>query len=206
MFYYFLRRPGFVTEHVRFHVIETEVGIRVERHLYVGMAHDVFQLRRVHALVHHLRAEGMAADMGRDLRKLLLIDVVVLRHRVLKILLPVQGDAEHLVLIEEQEAAYPVDHGFARRAQAVRENTLEARGDGVRHGDVTDTALCLRTLYVIAHIAGALELLVHPYAALFEVEIIHREAAELGNAEPGVQEGEEGVVIALIVLVVRREL
>lgn len=94
------------------------MGIRVERHLYVGMTHDVFQLRRVHALARHLRAEGMAADMGRDLRKLLLIDSVVLRHRVLKILLPVQGDAGHLVLIKEQEAAYPVDRGFARGARA----------------------------------------------------------------------------------------
>ncbi len=144
--------------------------------------------------------------MGRDLRKLLLIDAVVLRHRVLKILLPMQGDAGHLVLIEEQEAAYPVDHGFARRARAIRKNTLEARGDGVRHGNVTDTALRLRTLYVIAHVTGSLELLVHPYTALFEVEIIHREAAELGNAEPGVQEDEEGVVIAPVVLVVRHEI
>lgn len=144
--------------------------------------------------------------MGRDLRKFLLIDTVVLRHRILKILLPVQGDAGHLVLIEEQEAAYPVDHGFARGARAIRENALEARGDSVRHGNVSDTALRLRTLNVIAHVAGSLELLVHPYAALFEVEIIHREAAELGNAEPRVQEDEEGVVITLVVLVARHEL
>jgi hypothetical protein len=50
-----------------------------------------------------------------------------------------------------------------------------------------------------------LELLVHPYATLIEVKIIHRETAELGNAEPGIQGDEEGVAIALVALVVRRE-
>lgn len=59
------------------------MDIRVVRRLYVGMVHDVFQLRGVHALACHLRAEGVAADMRRDLWKLLLVDAVVLRHRVL---------------------------------------------------------------------------------------------------------------------------
>ena len=181
------------------------MGIRVERHLCVGMAHDIVQLRGVHALARHLRAEGMAADMGRDLRKLLLIDAVVLRHRILNILLPVQGDAGYLVLVEEQEATYPVDHGFACGVRAIQKNTLEARRDGVRHGNVADTALRFRTLYVTTHVAGLLELLVHPYATLIEVKIIHRETAGLGNAEPGIQGDEEGVAIALVALVVRRE-
>lgn len=59
-------------------VIEAQVGVRVHRHTYIRMPHQVLQRLRVHALARHVGAIGVPTHVRGDIRKLNLVDGIVL--------------------------------------------------------------------------------------------------------------------------------
>ena len=192
-------------EHICLHVIKPKVRVRVVGHIDVGVAHNVFELHGIHPLARHLRAERMAANMGSDLRQLVLVDAVVLRHGILEVLLPVKRHTGLLVLVEEQEPAHTVHHGLHRRLGTVRDHPPEALRNALGHRNVSHAAAGLRPLDVVTHVAGALKLLADADAPALEIDVPHREPAELGDAEPRVQQDVERVVIAGVVAIASNE-
>ena len=61
----------------RFCIVKFDVGIGVQRDADVHVTHDILQGFWVHTALGHVGAEGMAAYMGRDLRKLNFVNAVV---------------------------------------------------------------------------------------------------------------------------------
>ena len=65
---------------LRLCLIELHMGVNIQRHADVRMTHDVLEGLRVHAGLHHVRAESMSAYMRRYLGHGDAIDLVVLLH------------------------------------------------------------------------------------------------------------------------------
>ena len=69
----------------------------------IRVTHDVLQGLRAHAALCHVGTEGVAAYMGCDLWKLNLINAIILVQDMLEIMLPVEGDHRHPVLVQKEK-------------------------------------------------------------------------------------------------------
>ena len=65
---------------VEFHlcIVKFDMGVGIQRDADIRVTHDILQGLGIHAAFRHVGTEGMAAHMGRDLRKLNFVDAVVL--------------------------------------------------------------------------------------------------------------------------------
>ena len=167
----------------------------------VRMPHDVLELRGVHAVAGHLAAERVPAHVRRDLRQLVLVDAVVLLDAPAEVVLPVQGDLRIAVLVQEDEPADTVHDGLLRGSLPSIDDGPEALRDLGGHGHEALSAAGLRPLDVVASARGALELLVDSDEGIVEVDVVHSEAAELGDAQPRVEQDVEPLVVLAVGLV-----
>lgn len=180
--------------------------IRVERHSDFTVTHHVLKHLGIHPGASLVAAECMTADMGSHLRYLLLVDRVELGDDALEVVLPMQGDQGHPVLVQVQESAQAVDFGLDLRSEPLGDDFAEALGDLIGHRDKPDALLGLRLLDHVAHLARPLQLPLDPDALRVEVDVGNRQAAELGYPQPGLEQDEDALVVTRIMLVALDEL
>ena len=72
------------------------VGVNIEGHTHIGMAHEILQALEVDPAVCHLGTEGMPQRMGRDGGQLVLVGVVIPVHHPLHHMLQMHG---HLMVL-----------------------------------------------------------------------------------------------------------
>ena len=89
---------------------------------------------------------------GGDLRQLHLIDLIVLLYDMLEILLPMERDHRHPVLVKEKESGMPVDDRLDLRLCARIKDFSEASLNLRRHGHHTGAAFGLGVLNDIFHL------------------------------------------------------
>ena len=128
------------------------MGVGVQRNADVAVAHDVLQRFGIHPVLCHFGAERVPANMGRDLRQLHLIDLVVLLYDMLEILLPMEGDHRHPVLIKEKESGMPANDGLDLRLCTRLQDPAEASLNLRRHGHHTGATFGLGVLNDIFHL------------------------------------------------------
>ena len=164
------------------------MGVGVEGNADVGVAHDVLQSLGVHSALGHVGAEGVSADVGRDLRKLHFIDTVVLIQNVLEVLLPVQSHHRHLILVQKQEAGIAVDRRLYFRFDPIGKDPPKAVCDLFGHGNHPRAAGGFCRLYDIRHVPLSLQLMIHVDPHFLEVDIAYRQTAKLGDAQSGMEQ------------------
>ena len=100
------------TEQFLLGIIELDMGISVQRYGYVTVSHDILQRLRTHSRLCHIGTEGMPAHMGRDLRQLYPVDLIILGYNMLHILFPMQCYHGHIVLVQEQKSGVTIHNWF----------------------------------------------------------------------------------------------
>ena len=93
-------------------ILQPKVRVSVQCHPDIAMPHQVLERLGVHARLRHVAAVGMAADMGRDVRHLHPVDIVVPLDHVVEAVFPMHRYQRVAVLIHQKETAVPVDHLF----------------------------------------------------------------------------------------------
>lgn len=177
------------------------MGVRVVCHANVRVPHDVLELRGVHPLTSHLGAERVSAYMRGNLGKFLFVDAIVLAEGELEVLLPVHRNLRHVVFVQKQESAHPVNDGLDRWVGTLLKDCLETFFDFLGHGHESLAAFRFGAFDVVPHIAAPLQLLVDADASVFEIEVRFCEAAELRDAQPRVEEDVEHFVISRVMLI-----
>ena len=94
-------------------VIKFHVSVNIQSYADVRMPHDILQCLWVHSGFRHIGAEGVSAYMGGYFEYLDAVDFVVLLDNVLELFLQVQCYHRSTILIQKQEAAVPIYHGFS---------------------------------------------------------------------------------------------
>ena len=128
------------------------MSIGVQRNADVAVAHDILQCFGIHPVLCHLGAERMSADMGRDLRQLHLIDLIVLLYDMLEILLPMERDHRHPVLIKEKESGMSSNDGLELRLSTRIKDLSEASLNLRRHRHHALSAFGLGVLDHLFHL------------------------------------------------------
>ena len=159
-------------------IFKFDMGIGVQCNTNIRMAHDILQGFGVHAAFRHVGAEGMAADMGCDFRKLHLINAVVFLHNMLKVLFPMQGNHGHIILVQEEKTGVAIDHRFCKQLFPIVDDPAETSHDVIAHGDEPLTAFGLGFLDDIPHISGSLQLMIHPDSLILEVNVRNGQSAK----------------------------
>ena len=108
----------------------------------------------------------MAADMGRDVRHLHPVDIVVPLDHVVEAVFPMHRYQRVAVLIREKESAVPVDHLFKPRRLPVLNDRPEALRHVLRHGQLPCPRIRLGGFDDQPHIGSPLELVVDVLLAL----------------------------------------
>lgn len=103
----------------------------------------------------------MTADMRGDFGKLNFIDFIVLVSDMLKVMLPVEGNHRHFILIQEQESGISTDDRFLSGCFPVVDDPSEAFHDLGAHRHIALTAFGFGILDDILHISGTLQLMIH---------------------------------------------
>ena len=93
-------------------ILQTKMGVSVERDADVAVSHQVLKRFRIHASFSLIAAVGMAADVRGDVGHLDPVDVVVAFDHVVEPMLPVHGHFRQAVLVQKQKTAAPVDHAL----------------------------------------------------------------------------------------------
>ena len=84
-------------------------------------------------------------------------------------------------------------------------NRLETLPDFIGHRHVSYAALGFWTLDVVLHTACSLELFINPYAPILKNEVIFGKPAELGDAQPRIEEDVECLIVAGEMIIVLHE-
>ena len=77
-------------------IFKFQVSVSIQSDTDIRMPHDVLHGFGVHTALRHIGTEGMPAYMGCDLRKLNLVDAVVLVEDMLEVMLPERADDRRL--------------------------------------------------------------------------------------------------------------
>jgi len=93
-------------------LLKSKMCICIHSHTDITMPHQVLERLGVHTRLCHVAAVGMAADMGRDVRHLHPVDIVVPLDHMVETVFPVHRHQRVAVLIREKEVAVPVNHLF----------------------------------------------------------------------------------------------
>ncbi len=117
--------------------------------------------------------------MRRNHRKLYLIDTVILFPDMLKILLPMQGNHRHTVLIQIQETRFPIHHRFYLRFRTALQYLCKALLHIIRHWHKPCPAVGLRVYDSILHIPCPMQLVIHIDNALLKINIRNSQTDKL---------------------------
>ena len=189
----------------RFRIVKFDVGIGVQRDADIRVTHDILQGFGIHAAARHVGAEGMATYMGRDFRKLNFVNAVVFLQNMLEVMLPMEGDHRHIVLVQEQKAGVAVDHRFFKQLLTVIDNPAEAGHDFITHGDEPLAVLGFGVLDDIGHVPGMLQLVIHPDPLVLKVNVRNGQSAEFRYTQARIEQDVDPIVILTEVLVLLYE-
>ena len=142
------------------------------------MPHQVLERLGVHARFRHVAAVGMAADVGRDIRHLHPVDIVVPLDHVVEAVFPMHRHQRIAVLIRKKESAVPVDHLFKPRRLPVLDNSPEALRHVLRHGQLPCPRIRLGGFDDQPHIGSPLELVVDVDDLVLQVDILKGQPAK----------------------------
>ena len=163
------------------------MGVGVQRNADVAVAHDVLQRFGIHPVLCHFGAERVPANMGRDLRQLHLIDLIVLLYDMLEILLPMERDHRHPVLVKEKESGMPVDDRLDLRLCARIKDFSEASLNLRRHRYHALSAFGLGVLNHIFLLRRAQKLMVNDDLMAAEINTGPGQSAKLGDSQSGME-------------------
>ena len=124
---------------------------------------------------------------GGDLRQLHLIDLIVLLYDMLEILLPMERDHRHPVLIKEKESGMSVNDGFDLRLCARIKDLSEANLNFRRHRYHALSAFGLGVLNHIFHLRRAQKLMVNDDLMAAEINTGPGQSAKLGDSQSGME-------------------
>ena len=135
------------------------MGVVVQRHGDVGVAHDVLQRLGIHTSVCHTGTERVPEGVRGDVGQLLLVLLVVLLHKAPNHVVIVHAHFRHPVPFEEQEVCVAVhrDGGFLA---PVLQHPLKRLIDRLTHRDFPVAALGLGRFNVVAVLAVPQKLVV----------------------------------------------
>lgn len=142
------------------------------------MPHQVLERLGVHARLRHVATVGMAADVGRDVRHLHPVDIVVPLDHVVESVFPMHRHQRIAVLIREKESAVSVDHLFKSWLFPVLDNRPEALRHVLRHGQLPCPRIRLGGFDDQPHIGSPLELVVDVDDLIFQIDILKGQPAE----------------------------
>ena len=179
------------------------MGIVVQRHGDVGVAHDVLQRFGIHTGVCHTGTERVPERVGGDIGQLLLVPLVVLLHKARNHGVIVHAHFRRPVLFEKQEVCVAV-HRNGGFLTPVLQHPLKCLIDRLTHRDFPVAALGLGRFDVVAVLAVPQKLVVYPDQPVPKVKV-RGQPAELGNAKPGSQQDDKLVGVLLIYRVILRE-
>ena len=137
------------------------MGVIVQRHGDVGVAHDVLQRLGIHTGVCHTGTERVPEGVRGDVGQLLLVLLVVLLHKAPNHVVIVHAHFRHPVPFEKQEVCVAVhrDGGFLA---PVLQYPLQRPVDRLTHRDFPVAALGLGRFNVVAVLAVPQKLVVYP--------------------------------------------
>lgn len=165
------------------------MGVVVQRHGDIGVAHDVLQRFGIHTGVCHTGAECVSEGVRGDVGQLFLVMLVVLFHKVFKHTIVIKAHLRHPVTGKKQEVCVAV-HRNGGFLAPVLQHPLKRLIDRLTHRDFPIAALGLGRFNVIAVFAVPQELVVYPDQPVLQVKI-RGQPAELGNAQPGSQQNDK---------------
>ena len=116
--------------------------------------------------------------MGRDVRHLHPVDIVVPLDHVVEAVFPMHRHQRVAVLIREKEAAVPVNHPFNLWRLPVLDNPAETLRHVLRHGQLPCPRIRLGGFDDQPHIGSPLELVVDVDDLVFQVDIPEGQPAE----------------------------
>ena len=114
----------------------------------------------------HVAAVGMSADVGRDVRHLHPVDIVVPLDHGVEAVFPMHRYQRVAVLIHKKETAVPVDHLFNLWRLPILDNPAETLRHVLRHGQLPCPRIRLGGFNHQPHIGSPLELVVDVLLAL----------------------------------------
>ena len=179
------------------------MGVVVQRHGDIGVAHDVLQRFGIHTGVCHTGTERVPERVGGDIGQLLLVPLVVLLHKARNHGVIVHAHFRRPVLFEKQEVCVAV-HRNGGFLTPVLQHPLKCLIDRLTHRDFPVAALGLGRFNVVAVFAVPQKLVVYPDQPVPKVKV-RGQPAELGNAKPGSQQDDKLVGVLLIYRVILRE-
>ena len=143
----------------------------------------------------------MAAYMGCDLRKLNFINAVILVQDMLEIMLPVEGNHRHSVLVQKEKTGIAVDHRLLIWSFPVIYDPPETIHNLLAHRNISFTTLGFRIFDDIFHITLALELMIHTNPLFLEINIRQSQAAELRDPQSRIEQNINSIVILAVAVV-----
>ena len=135
------------------------------------MSHQVLERLGIHARLRHVAAVGMAADVGRDVRHLHPVDIVVPLDHVVEAVFPMHGHFRVSVLVREKESCIPFYHPLVLRFFPVLNDRPETLRHVLRHGQLPCPRIRLGGFDDQTHIGGTLELVVDVDDLILQVNI-----------------------------------
>ena len=156
------------------------MGVIVQRHGDVGVAHDVLQRFGVHASVSHPGAERVPERVRGDVGQRLLMMLVVFLHKAPDHVVVVHPHLGQPILIEKQKARIAVyrNRGFL---PPVLQHPLQRLIDRLTHGDFPVSALGLGRFNIVAVLAVPQKLVVYPDQTVLKIKV-RGQSTKLGNA------------------------
>ena len=146
------------------------MGVIVQRHGDVGMAHDVLQSLGVHTGVCHTGTERVPEGVWGDIGQWLLVLLVILLQKVPYHIVIVHTHFRRSIPFEEQKVCVPVYHDGSFLS-AVLHHSLQRLIDWFTHWDFPIAALGLRRFDVVAALRVPQKLVIHPDQTILEVKV-----------------------------------
>lgn len=126
----------------------------------------------------------MTADMGRDVRHLHPVNLIVPLDHMVKTVFPMHRHQRVAVLIHKKESAISVNHLFKSRRLPVLNDAPKTIDNLLRHGQFPRSRICFRGFNYQLHIRSSLELMVNVEDFVFQINIPQSQPAELRNSQP----------------------
>ncbi len=165
------------------------------------MPHQVLECLWIHSRLCHVAAVSVAAGMGRDVRHLHPVDIVVPLDHMVETVFPVHCHQRVAVLIHKKESAVPINHLFKSRRLPVLNDAPKASGNILRHGQLPRPHISLRGFNHQLHVRSLLELVVNVEDFVFQVNIPQSQTAELRNPLPRVEKSDHFIVFAVYIVI-----
>ena len=166
------------------------------------MPHQILQRLCLDPSGGKFRAEGVAVYMGRNGReRAVRVQFLIPFHRSPDLVFDMLGYLWISVLVQHQETAVPVHDPLHLDLRTVGDHALQTLVHLVRHGDIPLSAGRLGLADIIGAVPLAAKLVFHPDPAIFKIQIVPRQSAELADPESRPQQHHKLVIVLLIDLV-----